>query len=93
GFFAALLGIGLLRGQSYLQFIMGEMMPMAHAGWMLLTRRLVAAFTVLAIANEIVWRTMSTDTWVKIETFAFPIALFVFLWVQIVALQKYVTET
>jgi intracellular septation protein len=44
------------------------------------------------VANEIVWRTMSTDAWVKIETFAFPAALFLFLWAQIVMLQKYVIE-
>jgi intracellular septation protein len=55
---------------------------------MILTKRLTAAFVLLAVANEVVWRTMSTDAWVKIETFGFPIALFAFLWVQIIALQK-----
>ena len=38
------------------------------------------------------WRTMSTDVWVKLETFAFPAALFVFLWLQIATLQKYMIE-
>jgi intracellular septation protein len=46
----------------------------------------------LAVANEAVWRTMSTDAWVKIETFGFPIALFAFLWAQIISLQKYMDE-
>jgi len=32
---------------------------------------------------------MSTDAWVKIETFGFPILLFGFLWAQFAALQKY----
>jgi intracellular septation protein len=36
---------------------------------------------------------MSTDAWVKIETFGFPIVLFLFLWAQIYALQKYLIET
>ncbi|MFQ6549098.1 inner membrane-spanning protein YciB [Aestuariibius sp. 2305UL40-4] len=89
GCFAALLGIGLARGRSFLEFVMGEMLPMAQEGWMILTRRLTALFAGLAIANEVVWRTMSTDAWVKIETFAFPAVLFVFLWAQIVTLQKY----
>jgi intracellular septation protein len=35
---------------------------------------------------------MSTDTWVKIETFAFPIALVAFLFWQISALQIYLIE-
>ncbi|MCH2075554.1 MAG: septation protein IspZ [Rhodobacteraceae bacterium] len=92
GFFAVILGIGLLRGKSFLAYVMAEMMPMKDEGWMILTRRLTAAFAVLAVANEVIWRTMSTDTWVKIETFGFPIALFIFLWWQIMALQRFVIE-
>ncbi len=90
GLFALLLGIGLLRGQSWLAWALGEFLPMAQEGWMKLTRRLTLGFTLLAVANEVVWRTMSTDAWVKIETFGFPIALFLWLWVSIVSLQKYV---
>jgi intracellular septation protein len=92
GLFAIILGIGLLRGKSLLQYVMGDMIPMEQEGWMILTKRLAFGFAVLAVANEIVWRTMSTDAWVKIETFAFPAALFLFLWAQIVMLQKYVIE-
>lgn len=92
GFFAVILGIGLLRGKSFLAYVMSEMMPMEQEGWMILTRRLTLAFAALAVANEFIWRTMSTDTWVKIETFGFPVALFVFLWWQIIALQRYVIE-
>ena len=92
GLFAVILGIGLLRGKSLLQYVMGDMIPMEQQGWMILTKRLAFGFAVLAVANEIVWRTMSTDAWVKIETFAFPVALFLFLWAQIVMLQKYVIE-
>ncbi|AKS45515.1 intracellular septation protein [Octadecabacter temperatus] len=92
GLFAVILGIGLMRGKSLLQYVMGDMIPMEQEGWMILTKRLAIGFAVLAIANEFVWRTMSTDAWVKIETFAFPAALFLFLWAQIVMLQKYVIE-
>ncbi|MFT4784398.1 MAG: intracellular septation protein [Paracoccaceae bacterium] len=92
GIFASLLGIGLLRGQSYLAYVMDEMLPMEHEGWMILTRRLVLVFAGLAVLNEIVWRNFSTDMWVKIETFAFPVILFAFLTLQIVGLQKYVIE-
>ena len=92
GLFAVLLGIGLLQKRSYLEWIMSSMLPMAHEGWMIFTRRLCLAFAALAVANEFVWRTMSTDTWVKIETFGFPIALFIFMWWQIMALQKYMDD-
>ena len=92
GLFAALLGIGLLRGQSWLAFIMNDVMPLREEGWMLLTRRLCGMFAAMAVANEVVWRTMSTDAWVKIETFAFPAALMAFLFWQIMALQHYLIE-
>lgn len=93
GLFAVILGLGLLQKRSYLEWIMSKMLPMEHEGWMIFTRRLCLAFFVLAAANEFVWRTMSTDMWVKIETFGFPIALFLFMWWQIVALQKYMPQT
>lgn len=92
GVFAMILGIGLVQGKSYLAYVLDEMMPMRHEGWMKLTRRLALAFLALAVTNEVIWRTMSTDVWVKIETFGFPIALFLFLWSQIMALQSYVIE-
>jgi intracellular septation protein len=92
GVFAAILGIGLLRGQSYLRYIMEDCLPMEKEGWMILTRRLVAMFGAMALANEYIWRTQTTELWVKLETFAFPVVLFLFLWSQIVLLQKYLIE-
>ncbi len=90
--FAGLLGIGLLRGQSWLALLMADYVPMRHEGWMILTRRLAAVFAAMALANEVVWRSMSTDTWVKFETFGLPVALMVFLWWQIFRLQPYMIE-
>ncbi|MCO4846663.1 MAG: septation protein IspZ [Yoonia sp.] len=92
GCFAAILGFGLLRGRSYLRYIMEDFLPMQQQGWMILTRRLTLMFLGLTVANELIWRTQSTELWVKLETFAFPAVLFVFLWLQIVALQKYLID-
>lgn len=89
---AGLLAIGLLRGQSWLKFVLGEVLPMRDEGWMILTRRLCLAFAALAVANELVWRNMSNDAWVTIETFGFPVALAAFLFLQIFTLQKYIIE-
>ena len=90
--FAALLGIGLLRGQSWLAFVLQDALPMREEGWMILTRRLCAMFVALALLNELIWRKMSDDAWMVIETFGFPIALIAFLFWQITALQKYLLE-
>ena len=92
GVFAVLLGGGLLWGRSTLEWVMGELLPMRHEGWMILTRRLAAMFAVLAVANEAIWRTQSTELWVTLETFAFPAVLVLFLWVQIMTLQAHMIE-
>lgn len=91
--FGAILGVGLLRGQSYLRFVMEEAMPLRPEGWMILTKRLCAFFFALAVSNELVWRLFSTETWVTFETFAMPAALFGFFMAQGGLLKRYSVET
>ena len=81
-FFAGVLGWGLLRGKSYLALAIDEVMPLAHEGWMLLTKRLALFFLGLAVANEAIWRTMSDQAWVNFKTFGLPAAIFLFFMVQ-----------
>ncbi|PHQ99869.1 MAG: intracellular septation protein A [Marinosulfonomonas sp.] len=90
--FTGLLGFGLMRGQSYLQLVMEEAMPLQHEGWMVLTKRLCLFFAVLAVTNEVVWRTMSTDAWVNFKTFGLTAAVFAFFMTQGKLMQKYAVE-
>ena len=85
------LAIGLLRGQSYLRVVMGELLPMEQEGWMILTKRMTGFFLFLALSNEVVWRTQSTEIWVYFETFVLTGALFFFFIVQAGLIQKYST--
>jgi len=80
--FAGILGFGLLRGQSYLEAVMDQAMPLDRAGWMILTKRLALFFLALAVANEAIWRSMSTDAWVNFKTFGLPISIFAFFMAQ-----------
>jgi intracellular septation protein len=81
-FFGGVLAVGLYRGKSYLKVVMEEAMPLEHEGWMILTRRLAAFFIALAVANELVWRLMSTDVWVSFKTFGLTLAVFGFFMAQ-----------
>ena len=90
--FAGILGFGLLRGKSYLQLVMDEAMPLKYEGWMILTKRLALLFAGLAVANEFVWRTMSTDIWVNFKVFGLTAAVFVFFMAQGKLMQKYAVE-
>jgi intracellular septation protein len=89
--FAAALGFGLLRGQSYLRNVLGEALPLQDEGWMILTRRLTVFFAALALANELVWRFMSTDAWVNFKTFGLTAAVFLFFMTQGRLMAKYGT--
>lgn len=90
--FGATLGFGLLRGSSYLQYVMEGMMPLQDAGWMILTKRLMIFFFGLAILNELIWRTSSTETWVYFKTFGLTLAMFGFFMTQSKLLQNYGTD-
>lgn len=89
GIFAAILGFGLLRGQSYLRYLMDEMLPMAREGWMTFTRRFVVFYLCLAVLNEIVWRGWGTDAWVNFRTFVLPLANIAFIMAQIPLFQRH----
>ena len=90
--FGGVLGFGLLRGQSYLRVVMEEALPMQAEGWMILTRRLMLFFLALAVANEAVWRLMSTEAWVNFKTFGLTAALFLFFMTQGNLLSRYAIE-
>jgi intracellular septation protein len=89
GLFAGILLFGLIRGQSYLKYLMDELIPMSDAGWMKFTMRFVVFYLCLAVLNEIVWRTWGTDTWVDFRTFVLPVANVVFIMAQLPLFQRY----
>ena len=80
--FGGLLAVGLARGQSYLRSVMEGLMPLQEEGWMILTKRVMLFFFALGIANELVWRFLSTETWVYFKTFGLSAALFAFFMLQ-----------
>lgn len=90
--FAGLLGFGLLRGESYLEAVMDKALPLERAGWMILTKRLALFFLGLAIANEAIWRLMSTDAWVNFKTFGLPVATFGFFMSQTGLFKRFGTD-
>ncbi|MDA8760373.1 septation protein IspZ [Amylibacter sp.] len=90
--FGGILGYGLFRGQSYLQVVMDGALPMTSEGWMILTKRFMFFFFGLAVANEMIWRSLSTDIWVNFKTFGLPLAMFVFFITQAKVISRYSSE-
>jgi len=90
--FAGTLAYGLLRGESYLQYVMDDAVPLQREGWMIFTKRLAIFFALLAITNELIWRNMSTDAWVNFKTFGLTSVMFVFFMSQMKLFNKYALD-
>jgi intracellular septation protein len=74
--FAAVLGGGLLFGRSFIAFLFNQMFNLTPHGWRILTARWALFFAGMAVLNEIIWRTQSTDFWVAFKLVgAFPLTM------------------
>jgi len=60
--------------------------------WKILTNLWIGFFIALAILNEIVWRTQSTDIWVNFKVFGILPITFIFTITQFPLIKKYQIE-
>jgi intracellular septation protein len=67
--FAVVLFGGLIAKKPLLKSLMGSAMELDDSGWWKLTLRFALFFAAVAIANEIVWRTQSEETWATFKAF------------------------
>jgi intracellular septation protein len=89
GLFAGALFIGLYYGQSLLRIVFGEVFRLTEEGWRKLTLRWACYFLCLAVLNEIVWRSFSTDVWVSFKVFGIMPLTMAFAVAQIGLLRQY----
>jgi intracellular septation protein len=90
-FGAVLLG-GLIFRKPLLEMVFDSVFHLSEEGWRILTIRWSAFFFAMAVLNEIVWRTTSTDTWVSFKVFGVMPLTFVFAMLQYPVLTKYAVE-
>jgi intracellular septation protein len=67
--FAGVLGGGLLLGRSFIALLFDQMFNLTPQGWRILTFRWALFFLAMAVLNEAIWRTQSTDVWVAFKAF------------------------
>jgi intracellular septation protein len=87
-FGAVLLG-GLAFGKPLLGMVFDAVFHLTDEGWRKLTLRWALFFFALAILNEIVWRTQTTDVWVSFKVFGVVPLTFLFGALQYPLLTKY----
>jgi intracellular septation protein len=87
--FAAVLYAGVVFGKNFLAVVFDQMFNLTPEGWRKLTLRWATFFLALAVLNEIVWRSFSTDAWVSFKVFGVMPLTFVFAALQYPLLTKY----
>jgi intracellular septation protein len=87
--FAGTLFGGLIFRKPLLAMVFDQMFHLTEEGWRKLTVRWALFFLALAVVNEIVWRTQSTDTWVTFKVFGVMPLTFIFAALQYPLLTKY----
>jgi len=80
--FGAVLAGGLLLGRSLLGMVLDSVLHLTEEGWRKLTLRWALFFFALAVLNEIVWRTQSTDVWVTFKVLGVVPLTFIFAALQ-----------
>ena len=89
-----LFGLALLLGKYFtkeplLKKIMGKSMFLTDDGWNLLSKRWILFFFVLALVNELVWRTQSEEFWVNFKVWGILPITFIFTAFQIPLINKH----
>ena len=90
--FAVILYGGILINKPLLKYLLGAALKLEETGWKILTQRWIGFFIALAILNEIVWRTQSTDIWVNFKVFGILPITFIFTMTQFPLIKKYQIE-
>ncbi|HEX3484898.1 MAG TPA: septation protein A [Micropepsaceae bacterium] len=74
--FAGVLLGGLAFSRLFIKLMLGQTLRLPEDAWRTLTWRWALFFILLAVLNEIVWRNVSTNTWVAFKVWGvFPLTL------------------
>ncbi|MCB1491058.1 MAG: septation protein A [Rhodobiaceae bacterium] len=87
-FGSALIG-GLMFGKSLLGYVFDSVFKLTEEGWRKLTWRWGLFFFFLAVLNEAIWRTQSTDFWVAFKVWGMMPITLVFTFAQMPLISKY----
>lgn len=89
GLFALALFGGLLLDKPLIRYVMGGALQLDHTGWRRLSLRFGCFFAAMAVLNEIVWRTQSTDVWVDFKVFGIIGLTILFIFAQLPLIKRH----
>ena len=87
--FAVVIAGGRSLGRNPLAALMGSQIQLDNDGWGKLSWLWVTMFVCSAIANEIAWRSLSTDSWVTFKVFGLTGISLIFILLTVPVIQKH----
>lgn len=87
--FAAILFGGLAFGHPLLRYPFGEAFALTDEGWRKLTLRWAMFFVFLAVLNEVIWRSFSTDFWISFKVWGVMPLTMLFAILQLGLIQRH----
>jgi intracellular septation protein len=87
--FSVVLFGGLLFGKPLLKPLLQSAWRLTDRGWYLITLRFAMFFAIMAVLNEIVWRSFSTDVWVNFKIFGILALTFIFTAFQVPTITRH----
>ncbi|MEN3929541.1 septation protein A [Microvirga sp. W0021] len=89
GIFGVVLLYGYYSGKQLLKIVFDNAFSLDDEGWRILTFRWAIFFIVLAVLNEVVWRTQTESFWVSFKVFGLTAISIVFAMAQTPLLMRH----
>lgn len=87
--FATMLFADLVLKRNLIKMVLQDALALSDDAWRILTWRWAGFFVCLALLNELVWRTQSTDFWVNFKVFGIMPLTLAFSLLQLPLIRKH----
>lgn len=91
-FAAVLLGAAYIYKKGLIQYVMGAVLKMNDAAWLTFSKRWGFFFLFMACLNEVLWRSLPTETWVNVRVFGYMPLTLLFALTQLKFIQAHMIE-
>lgn len=91
-FAAVLLGAAYIYKKGLIKYVMGAVLHLRDEAWLVFSKRWGFFFLFMACLNEVLWRSLPTETWVNVRVFGYMPLTLLFALTQIKFIQANMVE-
>lgn len=91
-FATVLLGAAYIYKKGLIQYVMGAVLKLQDEAWLVFSKRWGFFFLFMACLNEVLWRSLPTETWVNVRVFGYMPLTILFALTQLKFIQANMIE-